>query len=111
MFARPRAPWPESPPATDENRVLPIEGTDEGRYRAWRKTEDGARVYEWIALYALAKADAGAKRISINAAMEGARAALRLPCNNTHRSLISRDLVETYPRLRGPIELRERKAS
>lgn len=104
-------PWPESPPATAENRVLPLQGTNQGRYDLWLATEDGERVYEAIRVRALALAATGATRISINLLMEQVRGALRLPCDNTYRALIGRDLVEECPVLRDLIELRQRRSA
>lgn len=107
----PAAPWPQAPAAGDEPRTLPLDGTLEARYRAWRATDDGARVYEAIRIRALGLFAGGAQRISVNACMEHARNSLKLPCNNTWRAPIARDLIDDCPALKHAIELRKRTAA
>lgn len=102
--------WPETPAVPEvEQKVLPFSGTIQGRYEAWKKTEDGIRVMEAISVRAFALAAQGEQRIGSKRLVEMVRAALHLEINNDYTALIARELNQ-YPALRGKIELRQRKA-
>lgn len=93
-----------------EQRSLPIKGTIEGDYHAWRQTELGKQVYGMMRGRALELAAGGSKRIGMKAVAEWVRAQ-KVIVNNSYVALISRELLETEPSLEGKIEQRERTAT
>mgnify|MGYP001612059033 CR=1 FL=1 len=103
--------WPERPPASADQGVLPLEGTLERAFRSWRATEEGQAVIGYVVRRALEEAQRGAWRIEVNALFAEARARLRLKCNNSFRAAVSRELRAKYPHLRSLIHVRERKAA
>lgn len=90
---------------------MPIDGTLQARYDAWRKTEDGERVYAEVRARALAAASAGDRRIGVKAIVEAVRADLKVKVNNSATALMARELYEQHPALRDLIELRQRSAA
>lgn len=91
--------------------ALPLQDTLTARYAAWRATDDGERVFEAVALRAIALARSGARRIEVNLLVAQTRAALKLRCDNSWRSRIADELLAHYPELRGLIETRRRSAA
>ena len=105
------AAWPQAPAAGDEQRTLPVEGTLEGAYRAWRDSDDGRHAWGWLVCRATELVAQGANRLSIGQLAEAYRMLERRSLNNSHRALLVRDLEDAYPALRGLFETRQRKAS
>ena len=103
--------WPEAAPATDEQRCLPIDGTIEGRYQAWRATGDGQAVVACFYLFANEEIGRGATRLSGKFLAERVRARLRLNLNNSFVALLVRDLEADCELVRGLFEKRVRRAS
>lgn len=103
-------PWPQSPPARNEQRILPIPGTIQEQYEVWRLTPDGQEVLQMAERLALQQAASGATRISISWIWEAIRKTRKQSADNSMRALVARYLVETHPHLAALIELRVRKA-
>jgi len=100
--------FPTAPPASVEQAVLPIRGTIEERYRAWRTTEPD--VYTEIERRAVARAEGGATRVETNKITADVRGEWRVKINNDFRALIARDLRTAHPILRPLIHVRARRA-
>lgn len=107
LYAPPRRPAPG--PA--EQRVLPIDGTLQARYEAWRRSDEGAWVFATIRERALDEARDGAQRIGVKGLVEDVRRDLKVHANNSYTALIARELRDTEPELEDLIELRERTAA
>jgi hypothetical protein len=103
--------WDEAPAALTEQRELPIDGTIEARYQAWRATEEGQDAYQWIVTRATSMVAQGATRLSIAQLVEGYRFAKRRSVNNTFRAPMVRELEDGYPILRGLFESRVRRSA
>ncbi len=93
-----------------EQPSLPIKGTIEGDYHAWRQTDLGKQVYGMMRDRALELAAGGAKRIGMKAVAEYVRAQ-KVIVNNTFVAMIARELVEREKSLAEKIERRERTAT
>ena len=102
------SPWPESPPAGDEQGELPLGDTTLARYRAWRATEDGEQV--WLAIHARARnlVMLGDEWVGVKCLVEDARRQLRIKINNSFTAYLARDLTRD-PMLKDAIKLRARK--
>lgn len=111
LFAPIEKPPVRPAPGPAERRTLPIDGTLQARYEAWRQTDEGRVVYDEIRGRALAAARAGERRIGVKGITEEVRRALRTSINNTLVALIARELRDREPVLRPLIELRERTAA
>lgn len=102
--------WPERAPAPrTEQRELPIEGTLEERYIAWRNTEEGRTVYDAFKDRALSAVRAGQRPMKrkIWEQLRGLYGSL----NNNLLRAITEELDRTEPELRGRFEFRERTAA
>lgn len=102
------ARYPTRPPATDEQRTLPLGCTLEARYTAWRGSLEGATSYAWIKREALRRWYAGTRRLSAKGLVELCRATTQLPINNDFTALIARQLGDDFPALLPLFELRKR---
>lgn len=89
----------------------PLEGTNQGRYEAWRRTGTGERVYAEVRRRALLMAARGERRVGTKALCEDLRKEWRVTINNTFTALIARELIDEHPHLLGIVELRERRAA
>lgn len=78
-------------------------------YLAWKRSEEGGRIFGWMLKEARKRAAAGAYRIGVKQLAEEARATLRGELNNVFTAWISDDLVEAEPGLLPLIERRVRK--
>ena len=103
--------FPVRPPATDESRVLPLAGTIEGAYQAWRATAEGSWLFDVMRWRALALVRAGESRVGTKALVEWARAQHKATINNDFTALIARELLENEAELHGAIECRQRSAA
>lgn len=110
LFGATAAPWPEAPPATDENRVLLLPQTIDGEFDAWMRSEAGVRFLAAVESDLLAQAE-HSRRVSISRAWEGARAQLRVSANNDYRAPAARLFLDRLPALRGKLEVRRRRAT
>jgi hypothetical protein len=102
--------WLERAPAPrTEQRELPIEGTYEERYLAWRATDDGQVVYEAFKARALEAVRSGQRPMKrkIWEQLRGLYGSL----NNNLVRAITEELDRTEPELRGRFEFRERTAA
>jgi hypothetical protein len=97
-----------APAGGAEQTDIPIEGTLQARYDAWRATEQGRLVYVECRDLALRQASEGAKRIAVKGIVELVRATLKVQVNNSATALLARELYDREPVLRPLIELRER---
>ena len=105
------ADWPQAPPAPPvEQTVLPIGGTLEARYAAWRSSAEGCVVFGVIHDRALRAASQGAKRIGVKRLAEDVRGDLKRKVNNSLVAFIARELA-TDPALAGRIKMRVRKST
>lgn len=111
LFAPLDLPPRRPSPGPAEQRVLPIDGTLQARYEAWRRSEEGGWVFATIRERALEEAREGAQRIGVKGIVEAVRRELRVAVNNSATAFIARELWETVPALRGLIELRQRTAT
>lgn len=106
--AAPGPGWPERPKVRPaEQRRFPLTGSLEARYQRWRATEDGERVFGQIRAIALGLARAGAPLVRVKGIVDG-EIRPKESVNNSHLSMIARELYDTEPELRDLIELRER---
>jgi hypothetical protein len=103
--------WPESAAAATEQREIPLDGTIEQRYQAWRATPEGTAAFQWIAGRATSMVAQGATRLSIAQLVEGYRFNERASVNNTYRAPMVRELEDRYPILRGLFEARVRRSA
>lgn len=101
--------WPEAPAPDVEQGVMPLEVTITGKYARWRRTEDGARVFESVRIRALGLARTG-QRIGVKQLVEDVRSHLKMKVNNSFSALIARELCQD-PSLVSHIERRTRTAS
>jgi hypothetical protein len=91
--------------------ALPLRDALSQRYARWRASDEGERVFEAVAVRAIALARSGAKRVEVNLLVAQTRGALKIHCDNSYRSRISDELLDRYPELRGKIETRRRTAA
>lgn len=94
-----------------EQRSLPIQGTLEGEYHAWRATALGEFVVETMRMRALDLVRRGATRVGVKALAEWVRGEKQVEVNNSLVALVARELREREPELRDRIELRQRTAA
>jgi hypothetical protein len=99
------------PPSANEQAALPLRGTIAGAYAAWRGTAEGARLFDVMRWRALALVRAGEGRVSVKGLVEWCRAEYKQEINNSHTSLIARELLQWEPELHGKIECRQRNAT
>lgn len=101
-------PWPETTGVRGaEQRVFPLRGTIQGRYEAWRQTDDGRLAYALFVRLALTETG----RLSAKRIWETCRAQLRVKLNNDFHAPMVREAEDALPELRGRFERRTRKAS
>ncbi len=98
-------------PSDSEQRTLPIRGTIQGEYDAWRATELGQHIYDVIRYRALALVRAGEARIGMKALFEWARSTQKVTLDNNYTALVARELLDREPELRDVVELRQRTAA
>lgn len=104
--------WPESPPApTEEQRELPLPGTAEERFAAWRGTPDGERAYTWMRDEARREVAYGTRRLSAKSLVERCRALHRVKINNSWTPLIARAIQADLPATRGLFKDRMRRVA
>lgn len=103
--------WPEAPKVKAESLCLPIPGTIDGDYKAWRESPEGEQAFACLAQRALELATTGQRRVSTKALFEWYRSLHRLPINNDWTALVARELVDRFEALKGKIEMRQRKAA
>jgi hypothetical protein len=108
LFAPLEVPSKRPAAGSAEQPHLPIEGTLQARYDAWRQTEQGKLVYAECRDEALKQVRAGARRIAVKGIVELVRATLKVQVNNSAVALLARELFDREPVLRPLIELRER---
>lgn len=112
LFSNAQATWPERPPAVGENHALELDGTIEGRYTAWRATEDGERVFTAFLREACGEVARGATRLSAKGIWERVRSELnrrgRVPMNNDYHAPMVREAEDAAPLLRDLFEKRLR---
>lgn len=106
-----RVSWPQSPPANEQQLALVFSGSQEARYREWRASPDGRRVFEAIVDEAIRLAHEGARRLSAKQLVEWARQRYRVQINNDFTPLVARELATKVPDVANLIEMRIRKAS
>lgn len=100
-----------APRATSEQLTLAFSGSQEARYRDWRGTMDGRRVFEAIVDEAIRLAHEGARRVSAKQLVEWARQRYRVQINNDFTAHVARELAGKVPEVANLIELRQRKAN
>jgi hypothetical protein len=103
LFAFPTAPV--------DVELAPSHGKIAEKYRRWRLTEDGDRVFAMILQEARRRAEQGENRISAKGLVEWARAVSHITVNNVFTADLGRELVTRDPSLRGLLEFRVRKGS
>ena len=101
--------FPKAPPATDEQRVIPLRTTLEGAYQAWRRTTEGELMYRAFCREALDAVSVGASRLSGKAIGERIRQRHRRELNNSYIALMVRDCEADHPVTRR-FEKRQRRA-
>ena len=106
LFDHPIRPREEA-----RQHVLPVRGTIEERYRAWRATEDGAALWDAFCREAVTQASLGARRLSGKGIAETIRARLRRHLNNSHVALLVRDCEAAHPVTADRFEKRRRVAT
>lgn len=114
QLAIPLAPgaFPAAPSARPtEQRTLPITGTLEARYQAWRATPEGVRAFEAIVDEAVGLEEEGVQRLSAKALVESVRARLKIQINNVFTALIAREIADRIPYLGDLLEFRRRRSA
>ena len=76
------------------------------RYGEWRRSSEAAAIAQQVTDLALARATAGAARISINLLFEQVRLANRVAVDNSFRALLARELRDRYPELQHRIHVK-----
>lgn len=104
--------WPEAPAApAEEQRELPLPGTAEERFTAWRGTQDGQAAYGWMLAMAAREASFGVRRLSAKALVERCRAFRKVKINNDWTPLIARAIQADVPATRGLFKDRMRRVA
>lgn len=104
LFAAPE------PPSGPQTAPLPRKKDRLAAYRAWRRSEEGGRVFGWIITEARRQMHDGEKRVSTKALVEACRGKLKVEIDNSYTSLLADSLVDADARLLDVVERRVRKA-
>ncbi len=98
-----------SPPSGPKTKVPGKAANTIAAYREWRKTTEGASVWEAFQVSALRQQNDGATRLGGKAIAEMVRVLLKVKLNNTYVSWLVDDLIARYPSMAWLFERRPRR--